>query len=180
MRIFISALKTFFLLTLATGILYPLALNLVGDSFFRSRANGSIIVEHGIAIGTLLVAQKFESPKYFWPRPSAVDYATLPSGASNLGPTSLKLAEFIKVQRHRYGSSAPDNLVTASASGLDPHITRAAAEFQIQRIAAERGISEEDLSRLIAEHVSCRLFESEESSFVNVLELNLELDQLKH
>jgi K+-transporting ATPase ATPase C chain len=86
----------------------------------------------------------------------------------------------MKVQRHRYGNSAPDNLVTASASGLDPHITRAAAEFQIQRIAAERGISEEDLSRLIAEHVSCRLFESEESSFVNVLELNLELDQLKH
>jgi K+-transporting ATPase ATPase C chain len=173
-----QSIRIFLVLTLLTGIIYPLAMTGVAQLLFQKQANGSRIVENGNLIGSELLAQKFESPRYFWPRPSAADYATVASGASNKGPTSADLKKAIDERRATFGTDAPVDFLTASGSGLDPHISPEAARSQIARVAAARNISIQKLSELVD-----RTIEPPQLGFlgeprVNVLRLNRALDQL--
>src|ERR1700693_560724 len=149
MKTILQSLRIYVILTLLTGILYPLAMTGVAQLLFPKQANGSRIVENGKLIGSDLLAQKFESQKYFWPRPSSADYATIPSGASNKGPTSADLKKSIDERRAKVGSAAPVDLLTASGSGLDPHISPEAARLQIPRVASARNISIQTISALV-------------------------------
>jgi K+-transporting ATPase ATPase C chain len=158
-------------LTALTGIAYPLVVTGLARVAFQRQATGSVGPH-----GSTLLAQKTESPKYFWPRPSAGDFATVASGASNKGPTSADLVKSIAERREKFGKDAPDELLTASGSGLDPHLSPEAAKYQAARVAAERKIAIEKVNALID-----RLTEGPQLGFlgeprVNVLKLNLALD----
>jgi potassium-transporting ATPase KdpC subunit len=179
MKIVIQSLRIYIVMTLLTGILYPLAMTGVAQLLFPKQANGSRIVQNGKPIGSDLLAQKFDSPRYFWPRPSAADYATVASGASNKGPTSTDLKKSIDERREKFGNDAPVDLLTASASGLDPHISPEAARSQIPRVAAARNISVQKISALIDETIEEPQFGFLGEPRVNVLRLNLALDQLR-
>ena len=133
---------------------------------------------NGNLVGSELLGQKFESPRYFWPRPSAGDYATVASGASNKGPTSAELKKAIDERRAIFGTDAPVDLLTASASGLDPHISPEAARSQVARVAAARNISIQKLSELIDQTIESPQFGFLGEPRVNVLRLNRALDQL--
>jgi potassium-transporting ATPase KdpC subunit len=179
MKTIIQSLRIYIVLTLLTGILYPLAMTGIAQLVFPRQANGSRIVENGKLIGSELLVQKFESPKYFWPRPSSADYATVASGASNKGPTSEDLKKSIAERRAKFGTDAPVDLVTASGSGLDPHISPEAARSQIQRVADARKMSIQQISALVDQAI-----ESPQLGFlgeprVNVLRLNQALDQIR-
>ena len=179
MKVVIQSLLLYLALTLLTGIIYPLALTGLAQVLFPDQANGSRVFENGKLIGSDLIAQKFTSPRYFWPRPSAADFATVPSGASNFGPTSADLKKMIAARRAEFGRNAPDDLLTASGSGLDPHISPEAAHFQTARVAAARHLDPVRVADLVA-----RLTEGPQFGFlgeprVNVLRLNLALDQLR-
>jgi K+-transporting ATPase ATPase C chain len=177
-------------MTLATtvllGILYPLAVTLLAQWAFPRQANGEIIHLGGKMVGSGLIGQPFTSAGYFHSRPSAAGAAGYDpdasgGGASNLGPTNAALITRVngdvqKLQAESPGARIPVDLVTASGSGLDPHISPAAAEFQIARVARERGMSEGDLRALLAQHTEGRQFGFLGEPRVNVLELNLELD----
>jgi potassium-transporting ATPase KdpC subunit len=173
--------------TLATtvlfGLIYPLAVTGLSQIFFHDRANGQLLEKDGKLIGSSIIGQAFTGPSYFHPRPSAAGtgYDPTNSGGSNLGPTNKTLVDRVNgdVQSlHAENPSAPVpiDLVTTSGSGLDPHISPAAAEFQIPRVARERHISEADLRAIVARHTEGRQFGFLGESRVNVLELNLELD----
>src|ERR1700733_12746397 len=173
--------------TLATtvifGLLYPLAVTGLSQVFFHERANGQLIEKDGKLIGSSIIGQAFTGPKYFHSRPSAAGtgYDPTASGGSNLGPTNKALVDRVNgdVQSlHAENPSAPIpvDLVTTSGSGLDPHISPAAAEFQIPRVARARHISETDLRAMVARHTEGRQFGFLGEARVNVLELNLELD----
>ncbi|HEV2965509.1 MAG TPA: potassium-transporting ATPase subunit KdpC, partial [Chthoniobacterales bacterium] len=149
MKTIIQSLRIYIVLTLLTGIFYPLAMTGIAQLLFPKQANGSKIVENGKVIGSDLLAQKFESPRYFWPRPSAADYATVASGASNKGPTSAELKKSIDERQAKFGNDAPVDLLTASGSGLDPHISPEAARSQIQRVAEARKMSIQQTSALV-------------------------------
>ena len=138
MKVIFQSLRIYLVLTLLTGIVYPLAMTGVAQLFFPKQANGSRVIDQNKLVGSDLLAQKFENPKYFWPRPSAADFATLPSGASNKGPTSVDLKKSIDERRKQFGDDAPVDLLTASASGLDPHISPNAARSQIARVVAHQ------------------------------------------
>jgi K+-transporting ATPase ATPase C chain len=170
--------------------LYPLVVFGIGQLAFRDKANGSLIVDQAGAIrGSKLLAQGFTDPKYFHPRPSAAGngYDAANSSGSNLGPTSQKLRDAIKDRIEAYrkenGLSAvedvPADAVTASGSGLDPHISPRNAEFQIPRVAKARGLSEDKVRELIRENTEGRDLGILGDLGVNVLRLNLALDQLK-
>lgn len=179
MKTILQSLRIYLVLTLLTGILYPLAMTGVARLCFPTQANGSIVVDNGKLVGSELLAQKFESPRYFWPRPSAADFATVPSGASNKGPTSADLKKSIDERRGKFGTNAPIDLLTASGSGLDPHISPEAARSQISRVAAARNISPQRISQFVDQTI-----ESPQLGFlgeprVNVLRLNRGLDQLR-
>jgi len=174
------------LLSVLTGIIYPLLVTAVAQLAFPSKANGSIIYKDGKAVGSELIGQAFSDPKYFWGRPSATsgypDNA-MASGGSNLGPTNPALADAVKARAIALLAADSDNkspipvdLVTASASGLDPHISPAAALYQVPRVARARGLSEEMLKGLVAKHTENRQLGLLGEERVNVLELNLELD----
>ncbi len=174
------------LLSVLTGIIYPLFVTAIAQLAFPSKANGSIIYKDGRAVGSELIGQAFSDPKYFWGRPSATsgypDNA-MSSGGSNLGPTNPALADAVKVRASALLAADPGNkspipvdLVTASGSGLDPHISPAAALYQVPRVARARGLSEEMLKGLVAKHTEKRQFGLLGEERVNVLELNLELD----
>jgi K+-transporting ATPase ATPase C chain len=171
-------------LTLLVGILYPLAVTGLAQVFFKDKANGSLIERNGTVIGSRLIGQSFQGAGYFHSRPSAAGngYDATSSGGTNLGPTSEKLfAEKVKpladsLREENPASAIPVDLVTASASGLDPHITPAAAAFQIPRVAWERKISEDQARRLVGQHIEARQFGFLGEPCVNVLELNLALD----
>lgn len=168
--------------TVALGIFYPLAVWVVSQAIFPHQANGSLIEKDGKIIGSELVGQNFSGEKYFHVRPSANNYDAANSGGTNLGPTSAKLIDRIKTDAEKLQTENPPkpipaDLVTTSASGLDPHISPAAAEFQIPRIARERNMSETDLRELIAKHTEGRTFGIFGEPRVNVLKLNLELDK---
>ena len=177
MKTTFQSIRIYIVLTLLTGIIYPLAMTGVAQLLFPKQANGSRIVENGKLIGSELLVQKFESPRYFWPRPSAADFATVASGASNKGPTSADLKKAIDERRTKFGSDAPVDLLTASGSGLDPHISPEAARLQISRIAGARNISIQTISALVDQTIEPPQFGFLGEPRVNVLRLNRALDE---
>jgi len=166
-------------LSVLTGILYPLLVTCIAQSCFHAQANGSLIVEGDVLRGSKLVGQYFDDPKFFWGRPSATTppYNASASSGSNLGPTNPALAAAMKERVQKLGGEAPIpiDLVTASGSGLDPHISPAAARFQVVRVAAARGMRVAELQTLVEQHVEGRLWGFLGEPRVNVLELNLAL-----
>ena len=182
------ALSRFLLLTVVTGVLYPLAVTGISQAIMPNQANGSLVMENGKAIGSRLIGQNFSDPKYFRGRPSATSpmpYNGTASGGSNLGPTNPALIDAVKARVKALHDADPGNklpipvdLVTASGSGLDPEISTAAAQYQIHRIARVRGIDPSKLRQLVARYTEERQFGFLGEPRVNVLELNLALDGL--
>ena len=181
-------LITAILMTLATtillGIIYPLVVTGLAQLIFPKRANGQLIEKDGRTIGSSIIAQGFSSPGYFHPRPSFAGngYDPTNTNGSQLGPTNQKLIERVKgdvANAHAENPNAPVpiDLVTGSGSGLDPHITPAAVEFQLPRVAKERGTTVDQLRALVRKHTEDRQFGFLGEPRVNVLELNLELDE---
>jgi len=178
MKIALQSIRIYLVITLLTGVIYPLAMTGVAQLLFPKQANGSRIIENGKLVGSDLIAQKFESPKYFWPRPSAADYATVASGASNKGPTSADLKKSIEERREKFGTEAPVDLLTASGSGLDPHISPEAARLQIPRVASARNMSIQKITALVDQTIEQPQLGFLGEPRVNVLQLNRALDQL--
>lgn len=167
--------------TILFGFIYPFVVTALAQVFFPAQANGELIRRNGAVIGSALIGQDFSSPGYFDSRPSNANYDGLNSGGTNLGPTNRRLierveAEVRKLQALNPGVPIPVDLVTASASGLDPDISVAAAEFQIPRVARERGMSAAQVRALVRRHTSGRQFGILGEPRVNVLGLNLALD----
>jgi len=173
------ALVLFLLLTLLTGLIYPLLVTALAQLLFAHQAAGSIVMRDGRAVGSQLIGQSFSDPRYFWSRPSATTpqpYNGTASTGANLGPLNPQLTEAIKT---RVAALRALDLVTASASGLDPEISLAAANYQAARVARARGLPPERLQALIAQHTEGRLLGVVGEPRVNALELNLALDALK-
>ena len=183
------ALVLFLLLTVLTGLLYPLLVTGLAQLLFPHQAAGSVLTRDGHAVGSRLIGQSFSDPRYFWSRPSATTpqpYNGAASTGSNLGPLNPALLDAVRTRIAALHAADPDNhspvpvdLVTASASGLDPEISLAAASYQVGRVARARGLAPERLQALIAEHTEGRLLGVLGEPRVNVLELNLALDALK-
>jgi K+-transporting ATPase ATPase C chain len=181
-------LGTFFALTLLTGVAYPLAVTVVARLGFDEKSSGSVVLREGRPVGSRLLGQPFSRPEYFWSRPSATapqPYNGAASTGSNLGPTNPALVDAVRGRvetlrrfEHVTGARPPVDLVTASGSGLDPHISPAAAAYQAPRVAHARNLSESQLRRLILEHTEARTLGVLGEPRVNVLELNLALDSL--
>jgi len=172
-------------LTVLLGIIYPVIITGIAQLIFPRQAAGSLIERDGRVIGSSLIGQPFSGRGYFHSRPSAAGngYDATASGGTNLGPTNQKLFESVKsaadsLREENAQSLIPVDLVTSSASGLDPDITPAAAEFQLPRVAKERGLNENELRRFVLEHTEGRQFGFLGEPRVNVLSLNLALDQL--
>jgi len=187
MKNLITAVLMTIVTTVLFGLIYPLVVTGLAQVIFPNQANGSLVKSaDGALIGSRLIGQPFSSPGYFKSRPSAAGASGYDAGASsgsNLGPTNQKLidrvkADVEKLQAENPGKPVPIDLVTTSGSGLDPHISPAAAEFQVPRVARERGIGEPELRRIIAAHTEGRQFGFLGEPTVNVLELNLDLDRL--
>lgn len=180
------ALVVFALLGVLTGALYPLVVTGIGAAIFPSQASGSLLVQDGKVIGSALIGQSFTDAKYFWGRPSATGtmaYNPLASAGSNQGPLNPALIEAVKVRIESLRAADPGNtapvpvdLVTASASGLDPHISIAAAQYQAARVARVRGLPVEQVRQLIIDHSSGRWLGIFGEPRVHVLQLNLALD----
>jgi potassium-transporting ATPase KdpC subunit len=177
------AIVVFVLMSVLTGLVYPLAVTGVSQVVFPHQANGSLIERDGRVVGSELIAQNFDQPQYFWSRPSAASYNGGASTASNLGPTNRALLDAVKARVETLKAADAENnlavpvdLVTASGSGLDPHISRAAAEYQVNRIAKSRGLSAEQVRNLVAQHAEGRQLGLLGEPCVNVLTLNLALD----
>ena len=169
--------------TILLGLVYPLAMTAISQLLFRDKANGQLISRDGKVIGSRILGQPFTGPGYFHSRPSAAGngYDAANSGGTNLGPTNQKLVERVRqdtaaLQAENPGHPVPVDMVTTSASGLDPDITPAAAYFQVPRIAGERHINEQQLSALVHDHIQPRQLGFLGEPRVNVLELNLALD----
>ena len=185
MKNLVTAILMTIVTTVLFGLIYPLVVTGLAQVIFPDQANGSLIKRaDGTVIGSRLIGQSFSSPGYFRSRPSAAGANGYDAGASlgsNLGPTNLKLINRVKadlktLQGENPGKPVPIDLVTTSGSGLDPHISPAAAEFQVARVARERGISEAELRRIVNAHTNGRQFGFLGEPTVNVLELNLGLD----
>jgi K+-transporting ATPase ATPase C chain len=188
MKNLLTAVLMTIVTTVLLGLIYPLAVTGLAQIIFPDKANGSLIKRaDGTLAGSRVIAQPFSSPGYFHSRPSAAGVNGYDAGASagsNLGPTNQKLidrvkADVAKLQQENPGRPVPIDLVTTSGSGLDPHISPAAAEFQLPRVARERGISADDLRAIVAAHTEGRQFGFLGEPRVNVLELNIDLDRLK-
>jgi K+-transporting ATPase ATPase C chain len=181
-----------FLMTVVTtvllGLVYPLVMTGLAQLIFPDKANGQIMMRNGQKIGSSIIGQPFTGPGYFWSRPSATGdypYNAANSGGSNLGPTNSALIKDIDqrtaaIHAQNPNESVPIDLVTSSASGLDPEISPAAAYFQVARVAKERTLPEEGVRNLVTKHIEGRQFGFLGEPRVNVLELNLALDALDH
>jgi potassium-transporting ATPase KdpC subunit len=186
----IVALKFLLIMTIITGIIYPVIITVFSQLVFAKKANGSIISKNGKIIGSELIGQKFDTAIYFWSRPSAVDYNPLPSGGSNLGPSSSKLkkqseerkANFINKNMSGVYTDVPKEMLFASGSGLDPHISPKAALLQVDRIVKARNFNSEQKQKI--EKIIVNLTESPQffilgEERINVFLLNLELDKMQ-
>ncbi len=192
------AIMMIVLMTIITGIIYPLAMTGIAQAVFPNQANGSLIEKDGKVIGSALIGQNFASDKYFHGRPSAttepdpkdltktvrVPYAADNSAGSNLGPTSKALVDRVKEDAAKLAAENPNtpipsDLVTTSASGLDPDITPAGALFQVPRVAKTRGLPQDRVRQLVEEHVSGRFLGIIGEPHVNVLQLNIALDAMR-
>lgn len=189
-NIIISSVKMLILTTLITGIIYPLFISGVSTVIFSNKADGSFIFENNKIVGSSLIGQKFESNKYFASRPSAIDYNPLPSGGSNLGPTSKQLLDSVIARKERFIklNNTPNNcnisneILFSSGSGVDPHISPSTALLQVKRIASERNMNEAQLKKIIK--LIERMTEAPQLGFlgeerINTLLLNIELDKIK-
>jgi potassium-transporting ATPase KdpC subunit len=181
-----QSLVLLLLMTVITGVLYPLAATGLAQLVFPRQANGSLIVKGGKPVGSVLIGQSFTDPKYFWGRPSATSpnaYNASASSGSNLGPTNPALTDAVKQRIAALRAADPGNnapvpvdLVTASGSGLDPEISLAAARYQLARVAKARGLSTSQVQTLVSEYTRRRQFGVLGEPRVNVLQLNLALD----
>jgi K+-transporting ATPase ATPase C chain len=181
------AIVLFLLLSVLTGIAYPLALTAIAKAAFPRQAAGSLLFKDGIPVGSVLIGQNFSDPRHFWSRPSATSpmpYNGLNSSGSNQGPLNPSLVDAVKGRVEALKAADPSNalpvpvdLVTASASGLDPHISVAAAQYQAARVARARGLALGVVQSLIAQHTEGRLLDVLGEARVNVLALNLDLDK---
>lgn len=175
-----KCLKMFLLMWVVTGILYPAVVTIIAQTTMKHKAEGSLIsttdakLTNSKLIGSKLIAQKFSSDRYFWPRPSSGDYNPLASGGSNLGPISPALVKAVAERKAKYASSdVPAELLYASGSGLDPHISPNTAFFQIERVAKARNMPQEALKMLVTKHIERQFLGR---PCVNVLKLNIALD----
>ncbi|MEI6055096.1 MAG: potassium-transporting ATPase subunit KdpC [Lentisphaerota bacterium] len=190
MKIVLQAICLFLLMMILTGVIYPLVITGISKGIFSYKANGSLLEKDGKITGSELIAQKFDSNSYFWSRPSATDFQTLPSCASNAGPTSKALRETIKaradflLKESSLPSSAdvPEDLLFASGSGLDPHISPEAALFQMKRVAKYRNYDDTmrgELDMMVQNSIEYPQFGFLGEPRVNVLLLNISLDNIK-
>ena len=187
MKNLITAVLMFLVLTVMTGLIYPLVVTGIAQAAFPHQANGSLIERSGKAVGSELIGQPFAGPTYFWSRPSATApaYNAAASSGSNLGPINPALLDRVKADVERIQAAHPGkgkvpvDLVTTSASGLDPHISPASAFYQVERVAAARSLDPAAVRRLVEEHIEGRTFGMIGEPRVNVLELNLALDELR-
>jgi len=190
-KLVIQSIRQTLLWGVVTGVAYPLVITLIAQVAFKDQANGSLVTRDGKIIGSALLAQQFQGTNYFWPRPSACTYGTGPSGlvassGSNLGPTSAPLqtnvmnniAAFITGNNLPTNTVVPADMVFASASGLDPHISPEAARLQIARVALSRGLSQEKVKALVERFTEPPQWGFLGQARVNVLRLNVALDQL--
>jgi K+-transporting ATPase ATPase C chain len=183
------ALLMFLMLTVITGLMYPFIVTGLAQVLFPHQANGSLIVHDGKIIGSELIGQYFDEPKYFWGRPSATapfPYNAAASSGSNLGPTNPVLTEAVKARIAALRAADPGNdtpipvdLVTASGSGLDPHISPASASYQVKRVARARSVNDAAVQQLVAQHTEGRQLGFLGERRVNVFLLNLALDEMK-
>jgi K+-transporting ATPase ATPase C chain len=177
----LQAVRALIVLTIISGIAYPLLVTAIAQVAFPVKAKGSLVVQNGRVVGSRLIGQPFSDPKYFWGRPSATSpmpYNGAASSGSNQGPTNPALKEAVESRIKALGGTTPvpADLVTASGSGLDPHISPAAAEYQISRVSKARNLPEERLRALVQQHTEGRQLGVLGEPVVNVLELNLALD----
>ncbi len=183
----VPAFRAALLMTIVTGLLYPGVVTGLAQVLFRDQANGSLVTQNGRVVGSSLIGQNFAKPEYFHPRPSAAGsdgYDSTASGGSNLGPTNQKLVDRLKSDEDKFRKenpaftgTIPADLLTTSASGLDPHISPASAEAQVARVANARGIDAGALAKVLDSHVEGRTAGFLGEPRVNVLMLNLALDQ---
>lgn len=184
--LFRPLIVVFFVLVAVTGLAYPAVMTVFGQAVFPAQANGSLIEKGGRVVGSALIGQQFDAPQYFWGRLSATSpmpYNAAGSGGSNLGPLNPALKDQVKSRLDALKAAGTDlsqpvpvDLVTASASGLDPEISPAAADYQVARVARARKMADADVRRLVADHTSGRQFGVLGEPRVNVLKLNLALD----
>jgi potassium-transporting ATPase KdpC subunit len=185
-KLFIQSVRLTVVFTILTGVFYPLAITGVAQWAFHDKANGSLIERNGKIIGSKLLAQQFQGARYFWPRPSAGNYATVPSGASNLGPTSAALQSNVAARAAAIraanqlpaDATIPADLLFTSGSGLDPHISPDAARLQVARVVIARGVSGDSIKTLVERFIEPPQFGFLGEQRVNVLLLNLALDRL--
>lgn len=174
---FKTAIKIFLLMTVLTGVIYPLFITFVAQFTMPNLSNGSLVQKGDQPVGSLLIAQNTTGDRYFWPRPSAIDYDPMkPSGGSNLGPISQKLKDTVEERKHKVGNDAPSELLYASGSGLDPHISLETAYFQIPRVAKARSIEESELKKTIDSLAEGKQLGFLGPRYVNVLLINQVLD----
>jgi K+-transporting ATPase ATPase C chain len=182
-----QGVRLFLIMTFITGLAYPMLITVLGNTIYHAESDGSLIEVNGKVIGSSLIGQKFTRDEFFWPRPSAVDYNPLPSGGSNQGMTSAFLDSTVRERRRALleanpiSGKVPSDLLFASGSGLDPHISPEAAYCQIDRVSAARGLDKgqmTSLTTLVRDHIEQPMFGILGEPRVNVLALNLAVDSV--